>query len=126
MVQRLSEISDGEFEQLITYYFRHRGCAVESTLASSDRGADLLITPSDRHIAVCLKRQGVPVDNRAVQEVLSGRAFYGAYEAWVITNNTFTKAAYDDAVVAGVRLIDGDELVEWLNDLLDQLEDEPR
>src|SRR4051794_31517435 len=125
IVQRLSEISEGEFEQLMVFYFRRRGYTVEPAPASGERGADLLITASDRHIAVRLKRQDVPVGNRAVQEVLSGRAFYGAYEAWVITNNTFTRAAYDEARVAGVRLIDGNELVEWLNDLLDLFEDEP-
>jgi restriction endonuclease Mrr len=126
VVQRLSEISDGEFEQLMVYYFRRRGYAVEPTLGSNDRGADLLITATGRHIAVRLQRQDVPVDNRAVQEALSARAFYGAYEACVITNNTFTRVAHNDARIAGVRLIDGDELSEWLNDLLDQLEDEPR
>jgi restriction system protein len=126
IVQRLNEISKGEFEQLMVFYFRRRGYTIEPTPASGDRGADLLITTSDRHIAVRLKRQDVPVGNRAVQEVLSGRAFYGAYEAWIITNNAFTRAAYDEARVAGVRLIDGNALSEWLNDLLDQLEDEAR
>jgi restriction system protein len=125
LVQRLYEISEAEFEQLMTYYFRRRGYAVEPTPASGNRGADLLIVESDRHIAVRLKRQGVPVGNKVVQEALSGRAFYGAYEAWVITNSTFTRTAHNDARVAGVRLIEGNELSEWLNDLLDQLEDEP-
>jgi hypothetical protein len=126
IVQRLTEINEREFEGLMTSYFHHRGYAVESTPASGNRGADLLMTASDRHIAVRLKRQDIPVGNRAVQEALSGRAFYGAYEAWVITNNTFTRAARSDAVVAGVRLVDGNELAEWLNELLDQLEDEQR
>lgn len=126
VVQRLSEISDEEFEQLMVYYFGRRGYAVEPTLASGDRGADLLITTTSRHIAVRLQRQDVPVGNRAVQEALSARAFYGAYEAWVITNNTFTRAAHNDARITGVRLIDENELSEWLNDLLDQLEDESR
>jgi hypothetical protein len=126
IVQRLDEISEGEFERLMASYFRRLGYGVESTPASGDRGADLLITANERHVVVWLRRQGVPVGNRAVQEALSGRAFYGAYEAWVITNNTFTRAARNDAVVAGVRLIDGSELAEWLNNLLDHLRDEPR
>ncbi len=118
IVQRLNEISEGEFERLMASYFRRLGYTVESTPGSGDRGADLLLTTNDRHIVVRLRRQGVPVGNRAVQEALSGRAFYGAYEAWVITNNTFTMAARNDAVVAGVRLIDGSELAEWLSKLL--------
>ena len=101
-------------------YFHRRGYDVELTPASDDRGADLLLTATDRNIVVRLIRQGVPVGNRVVQEALSGRAFYGAYGAWVITNNTFTRAARNDAVVAEVRLIDGNELAEWLSKLLDQ------
>jgi restriction system protein len=123
--QRLNEISEAEFEQLMTYYFRRQGYTVDPTSASGNRGANLLIIANDRHIAVRLKQQGVPVGNRVVQEALSGRAFYGAYEAWIITNSTFTRAARNEARVAGVRLIEGNELSEWLNDLLDQLEDEP-
>jgi restriction endonuclease Mrr len=127
IVQRLNEISEGEFERSMASYFRRLGYGVESTPASSgDRGADLRLTATDRHIVVRLKRQGVPVGNRAVQEALSGRAFYGAYETWVITNNTFTRTARNDAVVAGVRLIDGSELAEWLSKLLDQPKDESR
>lgn len=118
IVQRLNEISEGEFERLMASYFRRRGYGVESTPAAGDRGADLLLTATDRHIVVRLRRQGVLVGNRAVQEALSGRAFYGADEAWVITNNTFTRAARRDAVVAGVCLIDGSKLAEWLSKLL--------
>ena len=75
IIQRLSEIGEGELEQLMVYYFRRRGYTVEPTPTSGDRGADLLITVSDRHIAVRLKRQDTPVGNKAVQEALSGRVF---------------------------------------------------
>jgi len=126
ILQRINEISDGEFGQLMAHYFRHQGYTIDTTTASGDRGADLIITGPDRRIAVRLKRQDNPVENTAIQEALAGRAFYGAYEAWLITNNTFTRGACNDARAAGVRLIDGNELAEWLNKLLDQLEDEPQ
>jgi restriction endonuclease Mrr len=125
IVKRINEISDGEFGQLMAHYFRQQGYTIDTTMASGDRGADLVITGADRRIAVRLKRQDNPVENRAIQEALAGRAFYGAYEAWLITNDTFTRGAHNDARVAGVRLIDGNELAGWLNKLLDQLEDEP-
>ena len=126
ILQRINEISDGEFGQLMAHYFRHQGYTIDTTTASGDRGADLIITGADRRIAVRLKRQDNPVETTAIQEALAGRAFYGAYEAWIITNDVFTRGAHNDARAAGVRLIDGNELAEWLNKLLDQLEDEPQ
>lgn len=125
LVQRLSELSDEEFKRLMAYYFRHRGYTVETTPASGDRDADLIIAADDRRIAVLLKRQDGPVGEGGVREALAGRAFYGTYEAWIVTNDTFTRAARHDAGVAGVRLIDGDELARWLDELLEQVRDEP-
>ena len=126
ILQRINEMDDREFRHSLAYYFRHQGYAVDTTPASSDRGADLVLAAADRRIAVQLNHQDRPVDNRAVQEVLAGRAFYGAYEAWLITNNVFTRDARNDARVAGVRLIDGEELAEWLSRFSEQPEDEPR
>ncbi len=125
IVQRLNEISDGEFERLMAHYFRQQGYSVDVTPASGNRGADFVIAAADHHISVRLKRQEDPVSNGAVREALGGRAFYAAYEAWLITDGTFAKETRYDAKVAGVRLVDGDELAGWLDELLDQLEDEP-
>lgn len=125
-IQALNEISDREFEQLVEYYLRSYGYVVETTLPSGGRGADLLITASDRRISILLKLQDEPVGDRAVQEALGGRAFYGTYEAWLITNNTFTRGTLYEAKRKGVHLIDGEGLVEWLEKLSDQSEDMPR
>ncbi len=124
--QRLEEMSDDEFGQLMAYYFRHQGYAVDSTPAADNRGADLLILVDERRISVRFKRQDEPLSFGDVREALGGRAFYGVYEAWLITNGTFTKGTRYDAKVAGVRLVDGDELVEWLGELRGSLEDEPQ
>ena len=126
LIQDLDEISDREFEQLVEYYLRSYGYVVETTLPSGGRGADLLITASDRRISVLLKLQNEPVDDRAVQEALGGRAFYGTYEAWLITNNTFTRGTLYEAKRKGVHLIDGEGLVDWLEKLPGSPEDEPQ
>ena len=123
ILQRINEMDDREFRHALAYYFRHQGYAIDTTPASSDRGADFVLVATDRRIAVQLNHQQRPVDNRAVREVLAGRAFYGAYEAWLITNNVFTRDARNDARVAGVRLIDGEELAEWLSSFSEQPED---
>ena len=127
IVQRLNDISDVEFGQLMAYYFRHhQGHVVEATAASGGRGADLMIAVAGRRVSVLLKRKDVPVGNGAVREALGGRASYGANEAWLITNNAFTRRTRYDARRKGVRLIDGDELAEWLDSrLLHFVENEP-
>ena len=126
LMQRLDEMSAQEFKRLMEHYFRHQGYSVDKTPGSVNRGADLTIAATERRIAILLKRQDVPVSNEAIQEALAGRAFYGAYETWLITNSTFTRGARKDATVADVRLIDGSELAEWLSKLLDQPEDQPQ
>jgi hypothetical protein len=125
ILQRINEMDDREFRYSLVYYFRHQGYAIDTTPASSDRGADFVLAATDRRIAVQLNHQQRPVDNRAVREVLAGRAFYGAYEAWLITNNVFTRDARNEARIAGVRLIDGEELAEWLSKFSEQSGDEP-
>jgi restriction endonuclease Mrr len=125
IVQHLDEISDEEFEQVVAYYLRTQGHVVETMLASGGRGANFIIAAAEYRISVLLKRQEELVGTRAVQEALGGRAFYGTYEAWLITNNAFTRGTLHEAKRKGVRLIDGDELAQWLVEKLpDLLEDE--
>ncbi len=109
-----------EFEQFIADFLRKQGYTVETTKGSGDQGVDLLLSTDNRRIAVQLKRHTRPVTNKAVQEVLTGRVLYKADEACVITTSSFTRGAVEAARGTGVRLIDGDELREWLVDLTEE------
>jgi hypothetical protein len=79
---------------------------VETTPASGDYGADLIVRQSEkpRVIAIQCKRSETPIGVKAVQEVLGAKKFYGAHEAWVVTNSTYTSAAIKLAKAARVRL----------------------
>jgi hypothetical protein len=59
---------------------------------------------SPKKIVVQCKRSVSPVGISAVQEVLGARSHYGADEAWVVTDSTFTPAAQRLAKSARVRL----------------------
>ena len=79
-----------------------------------------MLTIDDRKVAVQLKRYTAPVGNAAVQAVFAGMSDYKAKEAWVITTSSFTKSAVEPGKSNRVRLIDGRELEDWLDDLRDE------
>ncbi|WP_375337632.1 restriction endonuclease [Domibacillus sp. PGB-M46] len=65
----------------------------------------LLLRKESRTTPVQAKRYGNAVGAKAVQEVSDTKGYYRTHEAWVITNNTFTKNACNCAERLDVRLI---------------------
>jgi HJR/Mrr/RecB family endonuclease len=112
-------MSGVEFENFMANVFDKKGYHVQTT-PINDQGVDLLLTIDDRKVAVQLKRYTAPVGNKAVQEVVAGMFHYKAKEAWVITTGSFTKGAVELAKSNRVRLIDGRQLEDWLDDLRDE------
>lgn len=121
-LNRINYMEGWEFEQYVADALRRSGYTVESTQLSGDQGVDLLLDMDGRRVAVQLKRHTRPLGNKAVQEVFAGMIHYAAQEAWVITTSSFTKGALELARSTGVRLIDGNELREWLADLQNENE----
>jgi restriction endonuclease Mrr len=112
-------MSGVEFENFMANVFDKKGYHVQTT-PHTDQGVDLLLTIDDRKVAVQLKRYTAPVGNKAVQEVVAGMWHYKAKEAWVITTGSFTKGAVELAKSNRVRLIDGRQLEDWLDDLREE------
>lgn len=80
--------------------------SIETTKASGDHGADIIAyAPDGVKCAIQCKYYSKPVGNKAVQEALAGMVFYKCDRAIVITNNTFTKQAVEDANRMGVDLM---------------------
>lgn len=105
------DVMDGiAFEQFLGALFQRLGYLTDTTRTSGDYGVDVLLRKGKQRIAVQAKHYSTPVGLSAVQEVHAGIKFYGADEGWVVTNNTFTRAARELAGKTGVRLIDGAEL----------------
>lgn len=79
---------------------------IRMTKASGDHGADIIaVDPNGISCAIQCKYYSSSVGNKAVQEALSGSAYYGCQRAIVITNNDFTRQAIEDANRIGVELI---------------------
>jgi len=103
------------FEDYLATKLKAKGYTVQQTPASGDYGADLILTAANGiKIAVQAKRYSDKVGIKAVQEISSAKNYYGVDECWVITNNYFTAPAINLADSNDVKLIDRDELVEWM------------
>ena len=114
----INYMSGPEFEKFMANFLRRQGYAVEETPLSGDQGVDLILPNFDgKRVVVQLKRYTRPVGNVAVQATFAGMAHYRAEEGWIITTSTFTKSARELARSTRVRLIDGKELADWLEDV---------
>lgn len=106
----LDQLSGVEFEAFLAGMFRAQGYVAELTPTSGDYGADLILIKDGRRIAVQAKRYLGSVGVSAVQEALSGQAYYQCHTAWVITTGTFTVNALELAQKSGVKMIGRSEI----------------
>ena len=105
-VDELDQLGGKQFEEYLAGLFRVQGYAAELTPVSGDYGADLILTKDGRRIAVQSKRHAGSVGVQAVQEALSGKAYYKCDSAWVVATGSFTANAVDLAKRSGVTLMD--------------------
>lgn len=106
----LDQLSGVEFEEFLAGLFRAQGYAAELTPTSGDYGADLILCKDGRRIAVQAKRYIGSVGVAAVQEALSGMAYYKCHTAWVIATGAFTPNALELAQKSGVKMIGRSEI----------------
>ena len=105
-VNELDQLNGKQFEEYLAGLFRVQGYAAELTPVSGDYGADLILTRDGCRIAVQSKRHAGSIGVQAVQEALSGQAYYKCDSAWVVTTGSFTANAVHLAKKSGVILMD--------------------
>ncbi|EJW14366.1 restriction endonuclease [Paenibacillus alvei] len=110
----IDQMDGRQFEHYLGYLFKSQGYAVKVTRAAGDYGADLVLEKAGKKIVVQAKRHSKSIGIEAVQQVHSSQNYYGASEAWVLSNRDYTEAARNLAKSNGVRLIGRDELVEMI------------
>ncbi|MEK0179738.1 restriction endonuclease [Microcoleus anatoxicus] len=103
-----------EFENFLAIHFRNFGYSVTLTQHSQDYGADLILYKDGSKTVAQAKRSKNPVGIKAVQEVAGAVRHYKANKARVITNNRFTKNAYNLAKSNNVELWDRKKLIEFI------------
>jgi restriction system protein len=99
-----------DFESFIGSLYEKMGYSVELTPKSGDQGADLIITKLGERTAVQTKNYKGKVTNKAIQEVVASKEFYGCITCTVVTNSYFTESALELGKVNNVKLVDRDEL----------------
>lgn len=110
----IDQFSGTEFERFLQKIFEKMGFLVQTTKASGDQGADLLIEKYGRKIIVQAKRYSRSVGNSAIQESVAAKAYYKYDTAMVVTNSYFTKSAAELAAANNVELINRDKLSELI------------
>ncbi|WP_414629867.1 restriction endonuclease [Bacillus pseudomycoides] len=115
-IQYIDKMDGYQFEVYLKALFRELGYHPEVTKRSCDYGVDVVLKGKNR-IVIQAKRYGVKnrVGIRAVQEVYAGKAYYKADEAWIVTNNAYTKQAEELAKACNVKLIDRVGLQHLIN-----------
>uniref|UniRef100_UPI0034E4BC37 restriction endonuclease n=1 Tax=Enterococcus faecalis TaxID=1351 RepID=UPI0034E4BC37 len=91
---------------------------VETTPASGDQGADLLVRLGSVRVAIQAKRYSGVVGNAAVQEIFAAKQFYDTDFAMVVTNSRYTMPAKALADKLEVTLATSDDFIEKIKWLL--------
>ncbi|MDR5608972.1 restriction endonuclease [Paenibacillus larvae] len=110
----IDQMDGRHFEHYLGYLFKSQGYAVKVTRAVGDYGADLVLEKAGKKIVLQAKRYKKSIGIEAVQQVYSSKNYYGASEAWVLSNRDYTEAARNLAKSNGVRLIGREELIEMI------------
>jgi len=109
-VNELKKLNGTEFEHYLSGLFKSHGYQVEMTPVTGDYGADLILHKDQLRIAVQAKCYSGSVGVSAVQEALSGMAYYRCHSAWVVTTGTYTNNAIELATQSKIRLLGQSEL----------------
>lgn len=97
-----------DYEYAVARYLKSIGyTGTKVTKGSGDFGVDVLANKGGHKYAVQCKYYSSPVGVAAVQEAVAGKVYYGCDRAMVVTNSTFTKAAWELARVNDVVLLEG-------------------
>jgi hypothetical protein len=120
--QRLQNIDAYEFESFVAELWNTRGWETEVSQATSDMGVDIIARKSDGLVnqthVIQAKRysEGNKVTRPNVQQYYSLRDQESADGVVVVTTSSFTSQAEEWAEEHNIKLIDGDDLLEILDE----------
>ena len=93
------------FERWCADALKAQGWRCELTKVSGDAGVDVVARKDAVTLAVQVKQWGKPVSLKAVQEVVAGKAIYGATHAAVVSVSGYRRSAVRLARANSVALL---------------------
>ncbi|BAW92814.1 restriction endonuclease [Actinomyces sp. Chiba101] len=113
IINRYADTPTG-FEEFCAGLFRAMGYRAEVTPPANDGGLDLRMERDGRrYIAECkCFTPGNAVGRPVLQKLYGANATERAYGMLVITTSTFSKGAEEYAALTGIRLLDGQRLMD--------------
>ena len=117
-IEYIDSLNGNEFEEwcadlLCKMSFQN----IQITEKSGDQGVDILSEKDGVKYAIQCKCYSTDLGNTPIQEVESGRVFYGCHVGVVMTNRYFTKGAKELAQKTGTLLWDR----KFISNMVDQL-----
>ena len=106
-----------EFEKYLEAQFLKSGYKVSLTSYQNDYGADLVAYKNNKKIVIQAKRWNNKVGVKAIQEIVAAKGHYKATDAWVMTNNYYTKQAIELAASNDVKLYDRTTIVKQIKSI---------
>jgi hypothetical protein len=111
---------DGEgYEVHCAHVLRECGWRTEVLGGSGDQGADVIAERGKTRVVIQCKKYSRSVSNKAVQEVIGGKAVHRAHAAAVVSNASYTKGAQELARMTKVLLLHHTELLSLDQKLAD-------
>ncbi|MBE5969227.1 MAG: restriction endonuclease [Lachnospiraceae bacterium] len=101
-----ADMSGLEYEQYCANVLeKYEYSNISITQTTGDQGVDILAQKDGIKWGFQCKHYSSPVGNKAIQEVYAGASYYKCLKAAVITNNNYTKSAYELANQLNVVLM---------------------
>ena len=111
---QIDSLSGIEFENFLKELFEKLGYEVSLTQKSYDFGADLIVEKKNQVSIVQAKCYNHTVGVKAVQEIIGAKNHYVSNDAFVATNNYFSKEAQILASENDIKLLDRDVLMNLI------------
>ena len=119
--QQVDRLSPFDFEEWIASFLRVAGYKAKVTKKSGDYGVDVIAEKEHDKIAIQVKKYTKPVGIKPIQEVYTGKEYYGCNDAWVMTTAPyFTQAAKNLASIHNVKLFNKEDLILFLNQIQEE------